>query len=209
MTPIIEKRAVEPFYKNGYVVACPSTRHAVYIDPGDEALEFLDWIQSQRLILSKVLLTHGHMDHICGVAEVKKRWDVPVILHKEDEFLYTSLREQGLWFGLSYASAPQTDHFLQPGHPIQLGDFSILVHHTPGHSPGGVTFEVDEHLFCGDLIFAGGVGRTDLPGGSQQLLLQTIREKILTLEDDRILHPGHGPETTVGHERRTNPFLVY
>jgi glyoxylase-like metal-dependent hydrolase (beta-lactamase superfamily II) len=208
VTPIIEKKAVEPFYKNGYVLACPSTRLAVYIDPGDEAIEFAEWIENQKLVLSSILLTHGHMDHVCGVNEIKKRWDVPIVLHQEDEFLYNSLKEQGLWFGLVYSSAPSADQYLEPGTPIELGDLTIQVHHTPGHSPGGVTFEVEEHLFCGDLIFAGGVGRTDLPGGSQDLLLQTIKEKILTFEDEKILHPGHGPETTVGHERRTNPFLT-
>jgi glyoxylase-like metal-dependent hydrolase (beta-lactamase superfamily II) len=206
-TLIIERRALEPFYKNGYVVASPATRQAAYIDPGDEAIELLEWIQSQDLVLSSILLTHGHMDHICGVGEIKKRWDVPVLLHEEDEFLYNYLKEQGLWFGLHYPPAPPADQYLQPDEPLQLGDLSIRVHHTPGHSPGGVTFEIEEHLFCGDLIFAGGVGRADLPGGSHELLLKTIREKILIFEDEKILHPGHGPDTTVGHERLTNPFL--
>jgi len=205
---IIEKRAVEPFHKNGFIVACASTRQAAYIDPGDEAGELSDWVASHDLTLSTILLTHGHMDHICGVGEVKNRWDIPVLLHKEDEFLYSSLKEQGLWFGLSYSAAPPADGYLKPGAPLALGDLNIGIHHTPGHSPGGLTFEVEEHLFCGDLIFAGGVGRSDLPGGSHELLIQTIREKILPFDDDKILHPGHGPETTVGHERRTNPFLI-
>ena len=208
MEPIIERRAIEPFYKNGYVVACGSTRQAAYIDPGDEAVEVSEWIESKDLHLSTILLTHGHMDHVCGVGEVKKRWDVPILLHKEDEFLYNSLKEQGLWFGLSYSPAPFTDQYLETDVPLQLGDLSIRIHHTPGHSPGGVTFEIGDHLFCGDLIFAGGVGRTDLPGGSHELLIQTIRDKILPFEDDKILHPGHGPDSTVGHERRTNPFLI-
>jgi len=205
---IIERRAVEPFHKNGFIVACTSTRQAAYIDPGDEAGELSDWVASQNLTLSSILLTHGHMDHVCGVGEVKKRWDIPVLLHQEDEFLYNSLKEQGLWFGLSYPVAPPADRYLKPGDPLTLGDLNIGIHHTPGHSPGGLTFEIEEHLFCGDLIFAGGVGRSDLPGGSHQLLIQTIRDKILPFDDEKILHPGHGPDTTVGHERRTNPFLT-
>jgi glyoxylase-like metal-dependent hydrolase (beta-lactamase superfamily II) len=204
---LIEKRAVAPFYKNGYVVACPSKREAVYIDPGDEALEMMEWVQSQDLLVSSILLTHGHMDHICGVDAVKRRWDIPIFLHREDEFLYKSLTEQGLWFGLSYASAPPVDRYFEIDEPIPLGKFKIQVHHTPGHSPGGVTLEVGRHLFCGDLIFAGGVGRTDLPGGSHELLIRTIRDKVFSFGDETILHPGHGSETTVGHERRTNPFL--
>lgn len=205
---IIERRAVEPFHKNGFIVACASTRQAAYIDPGDEAQELSDWVAGQDLILSSILLTHGHMDHICGVGEVKKRWNIPVLLHKEDEFLYNSLKEQGLWFGLSYSAPPPADRYLKPGEPLSLGDLNIGIHHTPGHSPGGLTFEIEEHLFCGDLIFAGGVGRSDLPGGSHELLIQTIRDRILPFDDEMILHPGHGPDTTVGQERRTNPFLI-
>ena len=207
MAPIIEKRAVEPFYKNGYVVACPSTLQAAYIDPGDEAIGFSQWIEAQNLTLSAILLTHGHMDHISGVGSVKERWNAPIYIHKEDAFLYESLKEQGLWFGLSYSPAPPADQYLQPDEPFQLGDLTFRVHHTPGHSPGGVTFELDQHLFCGDLIFAGSVGRSDLPGASQEVLIQSIRDKILTFDDEKILLPGHGPESTVGHERRTNPFL--
>ena len=207
-TLMIERKAVEPFQKNGYVVACASTGQATYIDPGDEAMEMSDWLKKQKLELLSILLTHGHMDHICGVNEVKKRWNVPVHLHQEDEFLYESLKEQGLWFGLSYSAAPPVDEYLQNDQTLQLGNLTIRAHHTPGHSPGSVTFEFEEHLFCGDLIFSGGVGRTDLPGGSHELLIRTIRDRVLSLGDEKILHPGHGPDTTVGQERRTNPFLT-
>jgi len=204
---IIEKRAVEPFMKNGYVLACPDSRHATYIDPGEEAEQLLSWIDQQELELISIVNTHAHMDHICGNGQVKEVWDVPIYLHQEDEELYKALPVQASWFGMTYPPAPPIDYYLHPSQQLGVGDLTLKIIHTPGHSPGSVTIQVEEHLFCGDLIFAGSVGRTDLPGGSHEVLLKSIREKILSLGDDCILHPGHGPDTTVGQERRTNPFL--
>jgi len=132
---------------------------------------------------------------------------VPIYLHPEDEPLYSALKKQGEWFGFSYNSAPRVDRYLEEGQVLTVGQLEVRVHHTPGHSPGSVTFEVEQHLFCGDLSFAGSVWRTDLPGGAPQLLLKTIREKVLPLGEDKVLHPGHGPATTIGRERLTNPFL--
>lgn len=206
-SPLIELRAVEPMMKNGYLLACPRTREAAYIDPGDEASEMLEWMDGQGLRLTAIYNTHGHMDHICGNGEVKERWDVPIYLHPDDEFLYDALKKQAEWFGFEYEPAPPVDRYLEAGQWLELGDLKIQVHHTPGHSPGSVSLEVEEHIFCGDLIFAGSVGRTDLPGGAPELLLQVIREKILPLGEHKTLHPGHGPATTVGRERLTNPFL--
>lgn len=205
--PLIEVRAVEPFLKNGYVVACPATRHAACIDPGDEAPQLLEAIDALELEVISILNTHAHMDHICGVGAVKERWDVPIYLHPEDEFLYNALSEQANWFGMHYDPAPPVDYYLDPSQQLGVGDLTIRVRHTPGHSPGSVTLLVEEHAFCGDVIFAGSIGRTDLPKASHEQLLQTIRDVILPLGDDCVLHPGHGPESTVGRERLTNPFL--
>jgi len=204
---LIEVRAVGPFMKNGYVVACPATRHAAYIDPGDEAAELLGFVRDEELELISIINTHAHMDHICGVGTVKDAWDVPIYLHQDDEFLYNALSEQGTWFGMSYDPAPPIDYYLHPNQQLSIGDQRIRIRHTPGHSPGSVTLLLDNDVFCGDVIFAGSIGRTDLPRASHQQLLDTIRRHILSLDDACVLHPGHGPDTTVGHERLTNPFL--
>jgi hydroxyacylglutathione hydrolase len=206
-SPWIEQRAVAPMMKNGYVVACRETRRAAYIDPGDEASELLGFVKTEGLSLISILNTHGHMDHICGNRTVKQICDVPIYLHRDDEFLYSALRKQGQWFGLDYEPAPSVDRYLEDEQTLRIGNLELRVHHTPGHSPGSVSLEVDDHIFCGDLIFAGSVGRTDLPGGAPRLLLRMIREKILPLGEDKVLHPGHGPSTTIGRERLTNPFL--
>ena len=204
---IIEKDAIEPFLKNGYVLGCSKTRHAIYIDPGEEASRLLATVEERDLTLVAIVNTHAHLDHICGVERVRQSWDIPVYLHPQDMELYNALPAQAGWFGLNYPPAPPVDHHLDEGASLVLGDLSIDVYHTPGHSPGSVCLVIDRHVFCGDVIFAGSIGRTDLPGGSHETLIRSIREKVLPLGDDRILYPGHGPETTVGRERKTNPFL--
>jgi hydroxyacylglutathione hydrolase len=204
---LLERRTVEPFMKNGYVLACPETGQAAYIDPGDEAPLLIDWIRRQNLQLRAIINTHGHLDHISGVSRVKQEWDVPVYLHPQDEAYYKALPQQAQWFGLNYPPAPGVVEHLEDGQELRIGNLRLKVHHTPGHSPGGVCLEVDGHLFCGDLILAGSVGRTDLPGGSYETLLKSIQEKVLPLGDGLILHPGHGPDTTIGQERQFNPFL--
>lgn len=193
--------------KNGYLLLCGATNHATYLDPGDEAPQMLEFIDQNEIELISILNTHGHMDHICGVRTVKEEWDVPIYIHEEDEFLYKALSQQAEWFGMSYPPPPPIDYYLSPNQQLTLGDLSISVLHTPGHSPGSVSLIVEDHVFCGDLIFAGSVGRTDLPKGSMERLLQSVREKILPLGDDYHLHPGHGPATTVGREKATNPYL--
>ncbi|MBI4446418.1 MAG: MBL fold metallo-hydrolase [Acidobacteria bacterium] len=205
---LIERSAVEPFYKNGYVLACAQTRQAAIIDPGDEAPHLIQWIESEKMTPIAILNTHAHMDHISGVKTVREKWNIPIYLHPDDEFLYVQLEQQARWFGFDYKPAPRLDRYLTEGQELEVGLLRLRVHHTPGHSPGGVSLQVDDHVFCGDVIFAGSIGRTDLPGGSYETLIRSIREKLLPLGDHCILHPGHGPDTTVGRERTTNPFLT-
>ncbi len=205
---LIESAAVEPFFKNGYLLACRSTGDCFYIDPGDEAEDLLSRIAALDLRLVAIVNTHAHMDHICGVGRVKEVWEVPIYLHHDDLELYRNLPLQGQWFGLSYDPAPPVDRFLSESEALRLGDLEVRVHHTPGHSPGHVCLEVGGDVFCGDTVFAGSIGRTDLPGGSYDTLLASIRGRILPLGDEKTLHPGHGPKTTIGKERRTNPFLM-
>ncbi len=204
----IEQDAVEPFFKNGYILSCSETLQGIYIDPGEEAAQLLQRVEENNVQLVAIVNTHAHIDHICRVALVKEKWDVPIYLHPEDQVLYDNLPTQAERFGLSYPPAPPVDHALQEGQELEVGRLVVKVHYTPGHSPGSVCLEVGKHLFCGDVVFAGSIGRTDLPGGSYETLMESIFTKVLPLGDEKILHPGHGPDTTIGQERLTNPFLT-
>ncbi|MEQ1574208.1 MAG: MBL fold metallo-hydrolase [Vicinamibacterales bacterium] len=222
---ILEVRAVPPFMKNGFVVGCERTHEAIVIDPGDEVDELIAAVGAFDLQVQHILLTHAHIDHITGVAAAKEAFDVPVRLHAEDLFLYDRVVEQGAMFGIAVQPQPKVDAFYDMT-PIQFGGYEVQVHHTPGHCPGGVCLEVRNlgageqggggqrdsgrgaHLFVGDTLFAGSIGRTDLPGGNYDVLMRSITGVILPLGDEAIVHPGHGPDTTVLRERTTNPFLV-
>jgi hydroxyacylglutathione hydrolase len=210
---ILEVRATAPFMKNGYIVGCPRTREAVVIDPGDEVEQLVEAVRSVTLKVRYILLTLAHVDHISGVAVAKAAFDAPVYLHQADLFLYDRAVEQGSMFGLKVARQPAVDVFYD-SLPIVVGDLSVLAHHTPGHCPGEVCLQVGTvaalgtHLFVGDSLFAGSIGRTDLPGGNYDQLMRSITEVILPLGDEAIVHPGHGPDTTVHRERTTNPFIL-
>ena len=210
---IIESRAVEPFFKNGFVVACPNTREAVLIDPGDEVPALLDVAREQRLAIRRILLTHAHVDHVTGVGAAKRAFGVPIHLHRDDLFLYERVVEMGQMFGLSVEPQPPIDHFYTPGEAIRFGDCVVTPHHTPGHCPGGVCLQIGltpdsgTDLFVGDTLFAGSIGRTDLPGGDYATLIASIRTVLFAFGDDARVYPGHGPATTIGAERRSNPFL--
>jgi glyoxylase-like metal-dependent hydrolase (beta-lactamase superfamily II) len=210
---LLDVRAVPPIYKNGFVVGCERTRDAVLIDPGDEVDELLEVIRDLDVHVQHILLTHAHVDHISGVGRAKRALDVPVHLHRDDLFLYEHAVEQGALFGFKIERQPPVDVFYDMS-PIYFGDYEVRVHHTPGHCPGGVCLQIgkkgadDTQLFVGDTLFAGSIGRTDLPGGDYDVLMRSITQVIFPLGDDRLVHPGHGPDTTVAQERRTNPFVV-
>lgn len=211
---LVETAAVPPFMKNGFVVGCERTREAVLIDPGDEVNELLSIVARDALTVKAILLTHAHVDHVSGVATAKRRLNVPVHLHREDLFLYQQAVEQGAMFGLHVDPPPPVDVFYEGKGPIGVGDYDIFVHHTPGHCPGGVCLQAGKRgeqglaLFVGDTLFAGSIGRTDLPGGHYETLLRSITEVLFGFGDEARVHPGHGPSTTIGRERRTNPFLL-
>jgi glyoxylase-like metal-dependent hydrolase (beta-lactamase superfamily II) len=211
---IIESQAVAPFFKNGFVVACPTTREAVLIDPGDEVDALLAFAGRERISIRYVLLTHAHVDHVTGVGTAKRALGVPVLLHRDDLFLYERAVDQGKIFGLRVdPPPPPVDAFYEPGQVIAFGGLEARPHHTPGHCPGGVCLqigpkgEVGKDLFVGDTLFAGSIGRTDLPGGNYATLLDSIRRVLFSFGDAARVHPGHGPSTTIGRERHTNPFL--
>jgi glyoxylase-like metal-dependent hydrolase (beta-lactamase superfamily II) len=209
---IVEVRAVAPFYKNGFVVACGRTREGVIIDPGDEVDQLLGAVRDLDVQVQAILLTHAHVDHITGVAAAKDAFDVAVYLHRDDQFLYDMAVQQGAMFGFKVRQPPPVDaHY--DAIPVSVGEYEARVHHTPGHCPGGVCLEIgrsgeDRHLFVGDTLFAGSIGRTDLPGGDYGVLMRSITEVLFPLGDEAIVHPGHGPDTTIGRERSTNPFVL-
>ena len=210
---ILEVRAVAPFYKNGFVVACERTREAVIIDPGDEVDQLMAAVRDLDVDVRLVLLTHAHVDHVTGVAATKDEYSVPVYLHPDDLFLYEAVVEQGAMFGFSVRRPPPVDAFYDSS-VLTFGDYVVNVHHTPGHCPGGVCLQIGRqgeagtHLFVGDTLFAGSIGRTDLPGGDYDVLMRSITTVLFPLGDKSVVHPGHGPDTTIERERTTNPFVL-
>jgi hydroxyacylglutathione hydrolase len=211
---LIESCAVPPFEKNGYVVACPLTGEAIVIDPGDEVEQLIDIVRRTGVKVRYIMLTHSHLDHVSGCNEAKAAWGVPLVLHRDDLFLYERVVQQGMAFGVSIRPQPPIDAWFDSEPHWTFGQCTVDAHHTPGHSPGQVCLQIGQQrqpanlLFVGDTLFAGSIGRTDLPGGDHDTLLQSVQHVLLPLGDDCIVYPGHGPTTTIGKERRSNPFLV-
>jgi hydroxyacylglutathione hydrolase len=199
--------AAPPFHKNGFVVWCEETREAIVIDPGDEVEDLLAVVRDESLNVQAVLLTHAHLDHITGVGRAKAVLGVPVWLHRDDLFLYEGVVEQGRMFGLHVEAQPPVDSFYEPGTPFRFGRQVVDVLHTPGHCPGGVCLAIGRdgttgrELFVGDTLFASGIGRTDLPGGDYATLMRSIRDVLFKFPDSTVVHPGHGPDTTIGAEK--------
>ena len=211
---ILETSAAAPFFKNGYVLGCEDTRQGVLIDPGDEVDALLAVAARQQLDIRYILLTHAHLDHITGVGAAKRALNVPVGLHRDDNFLYEAVVQQGRMFGLAVEAQPPVDFFYDGEGPLQFGRYRVWIRHTPGHCPGGVCLAVGKDgdearaLFVGDTLFEGSIGRTDLPGGDMETLLQSIRTVLFSYPDDTPVYSGHGNPTTIGRERRMNPFLT-
>jgi glyoxylase-like metal-dependent hydrolase (beta-lactamase superfamily II) len=205
--------AAPPFMKNAYLVAGSKSDGAALVDPGDEVEAMLEMADREGLTVEAILLTHAHLDHITGVGRAKAALGVETWLHGEDRPLYDAVVQQGAMFGLRVEAQPPVDRLYAPGQVLSVGGLTVRVHHTPGHSPGGVCLEVrdgesDPQLFVGDTLFAGSIGRTDLPGGNHAVLMASIRNVLFAFDDRTPVHPGHGPSTTIGAERRGNPFLT-
>ncbi len=218
---IIEEITVTAFQQHTRVVGCEVTGRAICIDPGDDSRAIVHTIDRNQLELQAIAVTHAHMDHVGGVAALKKlKPGAKIILHKADEFIYQALPEQPAWIGIprsqwpamgfSYEAPPAIDEYWVDGQSYRVGELEFRVLHCPGHTPGHVVlFEPKERkVFVGDVLFAGSVGRTDLPGGSTEQLMDSIMNKLLPLGDDVEVYSGHGPVTTIGQERMTNPFLT-
>lgn len=200
------------FGENGYLVRCPGTNRVVAVDPGAGADQMVEALEEWGAQLDAIVLTHAHLDHVEGIPVLREyRADAPLYLHPADLPLYRAVGQQAAMFGMSVPPLPEPDHELAAGQVVEVGrTHRFRVRFTPGHAPGHVIL-VDEDAglaLVGDVIFQGSIGRTDLPGGDLRTLMTSIREQVLTLQDEMRLLPGHGPETTVGHERVGNPFLV-
>lgn len=199
------------FGENAYLAVCEETKACVAIDPGAGAPVLVNYVRAQGLTLEAVWLTHAHLDHIEGVHAVRAfSPEIPIWLHPDDLGLYHGVQRQAAMFGLRAEPQPEPTDEIVPGRDMTFGACSFEVRFTPGHAPGHVVFVSSDQAVAlvGDVVFQGSIGRTDLPGGDFHTLMKSIREEILTLPDDTVLYPGHGPETTVGMERRGNPFLV-
>ena len=209
--------AVPPFMKNGLVIGCERTRQVVVIDPGDEVDDLLAHIRIEGLAPVAILLTHAHVDHVSGVARARRELQVPIWMHPDDRPIYAAAVDQGRLFGLDIEPLPPVDHyFAGDGMWGTVGDYDVSLRHTPGHCPGNVCFAFNrtgeapasEGLVVGDTLFAGSIGRTDLPGGDYPTLMRAITEVLFSYPDDTVVFPGHGPDTTIGRERLSNPFVL-
>ncbi|HEX8852702.1 MAG TPA: MBL fold metallo-hydrolase [Pyrinomonadaceae bacterium] len=218
---IIEEITLTPFQQHTRLVACEETRRAVCIDPGEDSSRIVATLERLGLELQAIALTHAHMDHVGGVAALKRaRPQADIILHAEDEPLYTALPEQPAWvgipraqwaaYGFDYEAPPAINRYWQDGEIYEVGRLKLKVLHCPGHTPGHVVLfnEAERKVFVGDCLFAGSIGRTDLPGGSTEQLMDSLLRKLIPLGDDVTVYSGHGPTTTLGRERQTNPFLA-
>jgi glyoxylase-like metal-dependent hydrolase (beta-lactamase superfamily II) len=204
----VDMVTVGPFQENTFFLRPVSSPDTVIIDPGDEADRLISIIASHGWKPVAIVNTHAHLDHIGAVDELRHHFNVPFYLHPGDVPTLKEAPEHACMFGVRAPVVPTVDHELAHGQYLDLAGLRIQVLHTPGHTPGGVSFAVDGRVFAGDALFYGSIGRTDLPGGDYEMLMRSLKERLLTLPDDTIVHSGHGPDTTIGRERRHNPFLM-
>ncbi len=197
-----------PFVENCYLVVDEQARECAVVDPGEEAGLILHKVAATGAKPVAIWLTHAHIDHVVGVPRVAEETGAPVWLHPADRPLYDAVPEQAAWFGLEAPALPPPDRTFAHGDVVHVGELAFQVRHTPGHSPGSVCLVGPGVVLGGDVLFAGSIGRTDLPGGDFDTLIASIERELLSLPEATIVYTGHGPETTVGHERRSNPFLT-
>ncbi len=204
---IIRKLEVGPIMANCYIVGCEETKQAAVIDPGDDADRILMTLAEAELKAKYLINTHGHFDHVGANKRMKDATGAQIAVHPDDEPMLSDLSKHAAMFGLKTENSPSADIHLKDGETITFGNITFEVIHTPGHSPGGICLYTPGHLFVGDTLFMGSIGRTDLPGGDHATLISSIKTKLLNLDEKTIVYPGHGPETSIANEKRMNPFL--
>ncbi|MBN1832213.1 MAG: MBL fold metallo-hydrolase [Deltaproteobacteria bacterium] len=194
-----------------YIVACPVTKEALLIDPGGHEEQLVERISQKGIELKYIVNTHGHPDHVCGNARVKELTGAKIVMHEKDNEIFTSPAGQERARQMGFTPSPPADITIKDGDRIVVGEVSLEVIHTPGHSPGGICLLVDGNLFTGDTLFVGAVGRTDLPNSSLDQFMDSIQHRLLTLPDDTVVWPGHDygpkPSSTIGEEKQSNPWL--
>jgi hydroxyacylglutathione hydrolase len=201
-------RVVGPLQCNCYVVGDPDTKEAIVIDPGDDADAIAEDIAAKGLKVTAIVATHAHFDHVLAAERLRALTGAPFYLHDHDRPLLDWLQESvRMFLGVDVGAPPEVDSSIAEGDKLKAGGVELEVLHTPGHSPGSVSLISDTAVFAGDTLFAGSVGRTDLPGGDTDELVKAVKNKLFALEDDLPVYPGHGPPTTLGQEKRFNPFV--
>ncbi len=194
---------------NCSVIGDEKTHEAMVIDPGDQIEENLEVLRQEKLTLKQIVITHAHIDHVGGAMKLKAATGAPILMNQNDYALLKMLDMQAAWVGVPSPGEVKVDEAISQGRVLKIGEISSNVIHTPGHTEGSIClyFPVEKKLIAGDTLFAGGIGRTDLPGGSMDKIMRSLHTQVLALPDETEVLPGHGPSTTIGEERETNPFL--
>ncbi len=207
---IFQSLVVGPLEVNCFILGCEKTYNAIVIDPGGNVDIIISYLERFNLNLKYILNTHGHFDHVAGNYDLKLATNAKLLIHREDAPMITNISTTAMMFGIHVKDSPPPDMFIDEGDEIYVGEEILLkTLHTPGHSKGSCSFILEGYnaVFVGDTLFAGSIGRTDLPGGDYQTLINSVREKLFVLPNDTKVFPGHGPETTIGYEKRFNPFF--
>lgn len=203
----ITRLVVGPLQVNCYIVSDERTKEALVIDPGDDGQKVLAAIRDKGLAVRYIVNTHAHFDHVGANKLIKEATGAPILIHQEDDALLGNTAGQARMFGMTVPASPKADRHVKHGDVIKAGAVELKVLHTPGHSAGGICLLGDGVVFTGDALFAGSIGRTDLMGGDLMTLIGSVKEQLMTLPDDTVVLSGHGPDSTIGEERRENPFL--
>ena len=206
---ILEKLTVGPFQENSYIIGDEGSGTGALIDPGDEAARIAMAVEQTGLEISSIIVTHAHIDHVGAVAALVDEYSCPVLMHADAEPMLKQLPTQAMMMGLKFGKVPTVDRHVDDEEVLEVGALKLRSLYTPGHAPGHLAFYVEDEglVLSGDALFAGSVGRVDLPGGSMEVLMRSIEDRLLTLPDETRVYPGHGPQTTIGNERTSNPFL--
>jgi hydroxyacylglutathione hydrolase len=207
---IVEMLAVGPFQENTYIIGDEKSGTGALVDPGDEATRIALAVEQTGLGIAQIIVTHAHIDHVRAIAPLIDEYSCPVLMHQEAEAMMKTLPQQAIMMGMRFGKVPAVNRHIGDDEILEVGNIRLRSLYTPGHAPGHLALYAEEEgvVFSGDALFAGSIGRTDLPGGSMDLLMRSISEKLLTLPDETRVLSGHGPETTIGNERMYNPFLV-